>query len=275
MISSQIRLLLADVDGTLVTEEKVLTERAIGAVRKLDAVSIVFAITSGRPPRGMGMLIEPLRLTSPIAAFNGGLFARPDLSVISQREIPADVVGPVVAMLTKSGLDVWLYRGADWLVRDPKAPHVDREAWTVQFSPTVVKTFEGIASGLAKIVGISDDHDLVERTETAAQQQFGQHVSARRSQPYYLDVTNPAANKGAVVDFLCEHYGIGNDAVATIGDGPNDVLMFKKSGLSIAMGNASDEVRLAANHVTSSYQDEGFAKGVEEFILGTAGGRPA
>ncbi len=269
MISSHIRLLLADVDGTLVTEDKVLTERAIAAVRKLDEADIVFAITSGRPPRGMAMLIEPLRLTSPIAAFNGGLFARPDLSVISQKEIPAEVVGPVIAMLSGSGLDAWLYRGAEWLIRDPKAPHVDREAWTVQFPPTVVKTFDWMTSGLAKIVGISDDHGLVERTETAAQRQFGQHVSARRSQPYYLDVTNPEANKGAVVDFLCEHYGIGNDAVATMGDGQNDVLMFKKSGLSIAMGNASEEVRQAADRVTASYADEGFAKAVEEFILGS------
>jgi Cof subfamily protein (haloacid dehalogenase superfamily) len=274
MTSSHIRLLLADVDGTLVTEDKVLTGRAIAAVRKLDEAGIVFAITSGRPPRGMAMLIEPLRLTSPIAAFNGGLFARPDLSVISQKEIPADVVGPVIAMLSGSGLDVWLYRGADWLIRDPKAPHVDREAWTVQFPPTVVKTFEGMTSGLAKIVGISDDHDLVERIETAAQRQFGQHVSARRSQPYYLDVTNPKANKGAVADFLCEHYGIENDAVATIGDGPNDVVMFKKSGLSIAMGNASEEVRQAADRVTASYEDEGFAKAVEEFILGSSGVGP-
>ncbi len=275
MSSSQIRLLLADVDGTLVTEDKVLTERAIAAVRKLDEADIVFAITSGRPPRGMAMLIEPLRLTSPIAAFNGGLFARPDLSIISQKEIPAEVVGPVIAMLSGSGLDAWLYRGADWLIRDPKAPHVDREAWTVQFPPTVVKTFDGMTSGLAKIVGISDDHDLVERTETAAQREFGKHVSARRSQPYYLDVTNPGANKGAVVDFLCEHYGIGNDAVATMGDGPNDVLMFKKSGLSIAMGNASEEVKKAADRVTASYADEGFAKAVEEFVLGNPGGRPA
>src|SRR4051812_13400696 len=75
-----IKLLLADVDGTLVTHEKVLTERAKTSVAKMRAAGIEFAITSGRPPRGMEMLIEPLALTTPIAAFNGGMFVRRDLS---------------------------------------------------------------------------------------------------------------------------------------------------------------------------------------------------
>ena len=87
-----IRLLIADVDGTLVTHDKVLTERARAAVGKMRSVGIEFAITSGRPPRGMQMLIEPLALTTPIAAFNGGMFIRSDLSVIEQRVLKADVI---------------------------------------------------------------------------------------------------------------------------------------------------------------------------------------
>ncbi|MGH3290675.1 MAG: HAD hydrolase family protein, partial [Trebonia sp.] len=72
-MESNIKLLLADVDGTLVTPDKVLTDRAIDAVRRLGKAGILFAVTSGRPPRGMSMLIEPLNLTTPIAAFNGGI----------------------------------------------------------------------------------------------------------------------------------------------------------------------------------------------------------
>jgi HAD superfamily hydrolase (TIGR01484 family) len=83
-----IRLMVADVDGTLVTREKVLTNRAVEAVRALHNADILFAITSGRPPRGMSMLIEPLQLQTPIAAFNAGLFVNPDMSVIEQHVIP-------------------------------------------------------------------------------------------------------------------------------------------------------------------------------------------
>jgi hydroxymethylpyrimidine pyrophosphatase-like HAD family hydrolase len=144
---------------------------------------------------------------------------------------------------------------------------VDREAATVQFLPTVVPTFDGLLSRVVKIVGVSDDLDSVARCESAAQAQFGAHVSAARSQPYYLDVTHPTANKGTVIERLSQFLNIPPQAIATIGDQPNDVLMFKPSGLSIAMGNAPPEVQRQANYVTTSYEDEGFANAVERFVL--------
>jgi Cof subfamily protein (haloacid dehalogenase superfamily) len=262
-----VRLLLADVDGTLVTGAKVLTDRAIGAVRRLDSAGITFAITSGRPPRGMSMLVKPLRLRTPIAAFNGGAFVTDEMAVISQKTIPADLVGPVISLLESHGTDVWLYRGADWYVRDRKAPHVDREAATVQFEPTVTASYDDLTEGVAKIVGVSDDHDAVAAAAEGAHNQFGDHVSAARSQPYYADVTHPDANKGAVVKYLSATLHIPAAQIATIGDMPNDVLMFAHSGLSIAMGNADREVQRAARRVTTSNEEEGFATAVERFIL--------
>jgi Cof subfamily protein (haloacid dehalogenase superfamily) len=267
MTGPRIRLLLADVDGTLVTGDKVLTDRTIEAVGSLRGAGITFAITSGRPPRGMAMLVRPLSLTTPIAAFNGGIFVADDMSVISQKTIPDDVVTPTISLLASHGLDVWLYRGADWFVRDLDAPHVDREATTVQFAPTLVPSFDGITSGLAKIVGVSDDHDAVSSAAQAAREHFGDHVSAALSQPYYADVTHPDANKGGVVKYLSASYQIPPEQIATIGDMPNDVLMFALSGLSIAMGNASRQVQRAARRVTTGNEDEGFAHAVERFIL--------
>jgi hypothetical protein len=267
MTPSSIRLMLADVDGTLVTKDKVLTDRAIAAVHALHNADIRFAVTSGRPPRGMEMLVEPLALDTPLAAFNGGLFVNPDMTVIEQRVLPADEVPPTIDLMRSFGLDVWVYRGADWYVIDPKGPHVDREQWTVKFAPTVVPSFDDLTDDVAKIVGVSDDLDAVARAEAAAHDKLGKHVSAARSQPYYLDVTHPQANKGGVVAYLSERYEIPPAQIATIGDMPNDVLMFTPSGLSIAMGNASDEVQHAATKVTASNEDEGFAKAVEQFVL--------
>jgi Cof subfamily protein (haloacid dehalogenase superfamily) len=262
-----IRLLLADVDGTLVTNDKVLTPRAIEAVRKLGEAGVLFAVTSGRPPLGMSMLIEPLRLTTPIAAFNGGIYTRDDMSVISEQDIPADVVQPAISLLESSGLDVWLYKGAYWYVRNLNGPHVAKEKATVRFDPTLVASYDDLTDGLVKIVGVSDDLDAVAAAADAARDRFGDHVSAARSQPYYLDVTHPDANKGSVAKYLSASYKIPPEQIATIGDQPNDVLMFAHSGLSIAMGNASHEVQSAARRVTASNQDEGFAKAVERYIL--------
>jgi Cof subfamily protein (haloacid dehalogenase superfamily) len=262
-----IRLLLADVDGTLLTKDKVLTDRAVDAVRRLGRAGVLFAITSGRPPRGMAMLIEPLGLATPLAAFNGGLIVERDLSVIEQHLIATELVSQIIALLDSSGLDVWVYRGTDWYVRRSDAPHVDREAFTVQFPPTVVGSFDELSDGVAKIVGISDEADAMASATAAAHERFGEDVSAAQSQPYYLDVTNPAANKGSVAKWLMAKYAIAPEQLATIGDMPNDVLMFAHSGLSIAMGNAGREVQRAARRVTASNDEDGFAEAVDRFIL--------
>ncbi|HSF62330.1 MAG TPA: Cof-type HAD-IIB family hydrolase [Gaiellaceae bacterium] len=262
-----IRLVLSDVDGTLVTMDKELTERSVDAVDALHEAGIHFAVTSGRPPRGMSMLVEPLSLRTPLAAFNGGLVVDSDMDVVEQRVIASDLVAPTIELLEEHRLSVWVYQRADWLVRDRTGAHVARESHTVQFSPTVVESFDGRTDGVAKIVGVSDDYGAVAAASTAAHDELGDHVSASRSQPYYLDVTHPDANKGGVVKFLSERYSIRVDEIATIGDMPNDVLMFAHSGLSIAMGNADREVQRAARRVTTTNDEDGFAHAVERFIL--------
>jgi Cof subfamily protein (haloacid dehalogenase superfamily) len=271
MAVKKFSLVLADVDGTLVTEEKVLTNRARGAVAALQSAGIRFAITSGRPPLGMAMLFDPLELDTPIAGFNGGLFVRRDLTILMQKTVPADVARKAIDLLREHRLDAWVYSDNDWLITRPDAAHVAREAWTVKFEPKVVTDFDGWLHQVAKIVGVSDDHDRVKQCEADAQALFGQQATANRSQPYYLDITNKDANKGAVVDYLSHHIGVPADEIVTIGDQPNDVLMFKRSGFGIAMGNASDEVKVKAAAVTDSYNDEGFAKAMERFVLGFMG----
>lgn len=280
--SPKISLLLADVDGTLVTKEKILTDRARAAVHKLWDAGIRFTITSGRPPLGMEMIVDALKLTEPIAAFNGGIFVNPDFSVLEQNTLPSTITQHVIDIITTHDLDVWIYRGSNWFVHERHGPHVDREEWTVKFPPTVVSSFDDLLDNVVKIVGVSDDLDAVAKCETDVQREFsqqvhcqagassggGEEVSATRSQPYYLDVTHPHANKGFVVDRLSQLLGIPRQEIATIGDMPNDVPMFERSGLSIAIGNASVEVQQQAQYVTTSYEEEGFANALEWFILG-------
>jgi Cof subfamily protein (haloacid dehalogenase superfamily) len=268
---TSIRLFLADVDGTLVTQDKVLTDDAIEAVHRLHDAGILFAVTSGRPPRGMEMLVEPLNLETPIAAFNGGLLVDRHMHVLEQQVIPGELVLPIADLMTSYHLDVWIYRGADWYVPDPKGPHVDREAWTVKFEPKVMQDgLHGLKDSVSKIVGVSDDPDAMKAANDAAGDHFGDEVTAALSQPYYLDVTHPHANKGFVAQYLARRYELEPAQIATIGDMPNDVLMFAHSGLSIAMGNADAQVKRAARRVTASNEDNGFARAVERFVLPTS-----
>jgi Cof subfamily protein (haloacid dehalogenase superfamily) len=196
------------------------------------------------------------------------------MTIVDERVLPANVTLSVIDTMTALGLYAWIYRGAEWYVTDPYAPHAEREASTVQFQPTIVPNYNALSDRVVKIVGVSDDFDQVARCETAVQQLFGTQVSAARSQAYYLDVTHPTANKGVVIERLSHYYHIPLEQIATLGDQLNDVLMFQRSGLSIPMGNASEEVRRAATYVTASNEDEGFALAIEQFILPRATAAP-
>jgi len=284
MASKKISILLADVDGTLVDSQKRITERAKAAIQKLNAAGIKFAVTSGRPPRGMKMIVEEVNLSIPMAAFNGGMLVEPGtMKVLTQQTLDAETARSVIARIGEFGLDVWVYAGVNWYLHNLDTPHREKEERTVQFPPTVIKNFdEALSQGVAKVVGVGDDYALVAKAEKGIKEEFEHDVhakctttsrdcepsvSAARSQPYYLDVTHPKANKGSVVEMLADLLKIPAAEFVTIGDMPNDVLMFEKSGYSIAMGQASEEVKKSATYVTAGMDDEGFAKGVEDFIL--------
>jgi hypothetical protein len=264
----RISLVLSDVDGTLVNGQKVLTGRARRAVESLREAGIRFAITSGRPPRGLEMLFAPLDVDTPIGAFNGGLFVARDLSTLQARTLSREAAERAVHLIREHGLDPWVYTATDWWITRADAPHVAREAQTVRFPPEVTTDLGPALGDAVKVVGVGDDPDAMERCEAAARAAFGAEASATRSQPYYLDVTHRDANKGAVAEYLSRALSVPLAEIATIGDGPNDVSMFRKTGLSIAMGNASAAVRAAARFTTASHDDEGFAKAVERFVPG-------
>ena len=103
------------------------------------------------------MLIKPLGLTTPIAAFNGGLLVNPGMSVVQQRVLPAELVAPVASVTGSFGLINWIYRGPDWYVPDLDGPHVAWESRTVQFAPKVMTSLDGLTTDVAKLVGVSDD----------------------------------------------------------------------------------------------------------------------
>jgi Cof subfamily protein (haloacid dehalogenase superfamily) len=266
--STKISALVSDVDGTLVTDDKILTARAEAAVAALRASGINFAIISSRPPRGLRVLLEPLAITTPVCGFNGGVIATPDLSVITEHLLSPEIARRAVDMLDVRQVQVWVFSRQDWLVRDPHGPYVGFEEHTVGFRPTVVENFGHILDVAAKIVGVSKNFELLAQCEQDLRATLADQATIARSQYYYLDITHPLANKGVALSELASLLAIPLAEIAVIGDGGNDVAMFERSGLSIAMGNAIPEVQRAADFVTDSNREDGFANAVERFILG-------
>jgi Cof subfamily protein (haloacid dehalogenase superfamily) len=264
--TSRVRLVVSDVDGTLVTHDKVLTPSAIDAVRMLHDAGIAFAAVSSRPPRGMAMLVEPLKLEL-LAGFNGGVIVGPDLQPVEQHLVPPEAARKAATFITEGGADLWVFADNEWLLTDPRAHYVPLERHTVQFEPTVVSEFGDRLDRVGKLVASSDDFDGLSRMEGGLQEQLGSAASIMRSQLYYIDVTNPVADKGYAARSIARHFGVPMEEVAVIGDMANDLPMFSVAGLAIAMGNALPPVQGQAHFVTASNEEDGVAKAIATIIL--------
>jgi Cof subfamily protein (haloacid dehalogenase superfamily) len=256
---NRIKLVVSDVDGTLLTKDKTLTEGARNAVRALHDSGIGFTIVSSRPTIGMGFLIEPLAITLPVGAFNGSSIVNAQLKPIEQHLIAPAVAQRSLDVLNQFGVDIWLFSNERWYARNPGGEYVPHEKLAIKADPTIVADFTPLLSEACKIVGASSDAALLARCETAMRQAVGAEAVAARSQTYYLDVTPAGHDKGTFVENIAGRLGISTDAVATIGDMQNDLPMFARAGTSFAMGNAADEVKNRATHVTDTNERDGFA----------------
>lgn len=267
-----IRLVVSDVDGTLVTNDKRLTDATRAAVRRLGEHGIGFSVVSSRPPFGIASVIAGLDLTLPIGAYNGGAIVAPDLTEIETHSVNAEVARDAVGRLTAAGVAVWVFSRGRWLIRDADGAHVDHERRTISFEPTVVADFGDDIGHAGKIVGVSTDPALLAGCESELADAYAGRATVARSQAYYLDITPVGVDKGTFLASLSRITGIPTSAIAVFGDRENDIPMLKAGGLSIAMGNASPAAMAAAQHVTGSNEEDGVAEGIDTIIIGQRAG---
>ena len=263
-----IRFLLSDMDGTLLLPDHSLSQRTIEAVRSLREAGVLFSLATGRPPKAMLQQIEALGVDLPTAAFNGGTIVNPDGSLLVAHYLPATAALTALALFADlPDIEVWVFSGGDWLLKDPHRPMVPREQHGLGYPPVVVESFEPYLERIDKIVAASNNAELLIELEAQLLPKVEGQAQVSRSQPIYLDVTAMQANKGAALATLAEFLGVSLEQTAAMGDGGNDPAMFHRAGLSIAMGQAEEAVKLQADVVTGANTEDGAAQAIERYIL--------
>ncbi len=262
-----IRLLVSDIDGTLVTTDKRLTGATTQAAEQLRQAGVALALTSSRPPHGIEVFAQSLGLPTPRGAFNGAVITGAGGDVLSAHYLDPAIVDHVLATAKQAGISPWLFTAAEWLLLDPHGDYVDFEAQTVKMPFRQVPDFGAAQNQAGKMMLASRDTARLAQTEIDLQTQLGNRATVQLSQTYYLDITHPDGNKGHAVRAIAGILNIPLADVAVIGDMGNDVPMFETAPLSIAMGQSPDAVKRRATHVTASNEDDGWARAVTDFIL--------
>jgi Cof subfamily protein (haloacid dehalogenase superfamily) len=262
-----VRLVVSDVDGTLVDKAKQLTPGVIAAVERVRGAGLGFTIISARPRSGMMPIADMLAIDDPMGAFNGGTIFRRDGTVMVQHRIDADIVETMFALVGDAAVDRWVFADDLWYASTDQGHHVDSERIASNQAPIVTADFTALYNRADKLTFVSDDPTLLSRLHEQAAAAFGTRATVVQSQTYYLDVTALAANKGNGVTLLAESMDIPLPAVAVIGDQGNDVAMFERAGLSIAMGQGPAEVRAKADFTTAGNDQDGVAHAIDEIIL--------
>jgi Cof subfamily protein (haloacid dehalogenase superfamily) len=261
-----IRLLVSDIDGTLVRDDKSLPDANRDAILALAAAGVATTLISARPPSGMVGLAASLRLAGPLAAFNGGTLFDADGTIRFAHRLEGADAAAMLQMLDRPGVMLWVYADAKWFVAGLDNPHLARERLASAIEPVIRTDFAGLDGRIDKIVAVSDDHALLRHLEEQAREMIDARATIARSQPYYLDITHLLANKGDGIAALAQAFGVALTRVAALGDMANDLPMFARAGLAVAMGQAPVCVRRAAVATAATNEEDGVADAIRRFI---------
>ena len=262
-----IRLLVSDIDGTLVTKDKVLTPAVRAAAESLAANGVKLVLTSSRPPHGVTLFADALGLDTPRGAFNGGAMVSHGGEVLTFKVIDPATAAEALAYLQGAGIEPWVFTADEWLMLNPAGEYVDWERRTVKMPYRVVDDFGGSLGHVGKIMAASKDFVKLAACERVLQERLAGRASVNLSQQYYLDITHPDANKGEAVRQASKLLGIPLEETACIGDMVNDLPMFDVARFRIAMGNAPASMKARADFVSKSNEEDGWAHAVSNYVL--------
>ena len=267
MKNSPIRLLISDIDGTLVRHDKSLPDENIAAVREAVAKGLMVSLISARPAAGIMPIAANLGLEGPFGAFNGGTIFTPTGGESFAAQVPPDLAARLMQYYAAEGVTRWFFASDRWLASDVSNSHTPREVISSGLQPEVVGDFAPYFGDADKFVAVCDDPVQMARIEARACELAGSAATVVRSQDYYLDCTATSANKGDGVARLAAIYGVPLEQVAVIGDQANDIAMFRRAGLAIAMGQSSAAVQAEADCIAASSEVAGVADAIRRFVL--------
>lgn len=263
------KMICLDIDGTLLNSEHRITKNTKEVIQIVSKeMQIPVILVSARMPKGILFLMKELNISNPIICYSGALIMDGKTNILSNVTISISEVKRIFKLIKEMGIHVSLYKDDEWYV-EKIDEWAEQEGVITNMSPIIMSftdlfhLWEEEKSGPNKILCMAAPNEL----EALNAKIKDNNLNIYFSKPTYLEMMPSNASKTSAIEVLCEKYGIQRSEVIAIGDNYNDINMIEFAGLGIAMGNAPDDVKQHADHITLSNDEDGVAEAIKKYIL--------
>lgn len=267
---NQYKMLCLDIDGTLLNSKHQITKQTKEAISKvIKEQNALVILVSARMPTGIFFLAKELELAAPIICYSGALIMDKDQNILFNHYIELSYVKKLYSIVKKYSIGISLYKDDEWYSEE-KDKWVEQEEDITKLSASICDYQELFTEweneGCNKILCMGDEQEIA-ALQNELFTTFGEELAIYLSKPTYLEIMSKKSSKTVAIAVLLEKYKLDRRALMAIGDNYNDINMIEYAGVGIAMGNAPDEVKGYADHITTSNDEEGVAKAIYTYML--------
>lgn len=265
------KLIALDMDGTLLTTDKKVSERTKSAIKAAEEKGVKIVLASGRPLIGLNRYLEELELTKDedyVLSFNGGLVQNTNTEeIVSKVSLKGSDLKYIYEISRELNINIHAFSAKDGLITPKNSEYTEHEA-KINGIDINIKDFNEVDDDedIIKVMMI-DPQEILDPAIERLPEEVYKKYSVFKSAPFFLEFTHKEVDKGLGLKRLGEHLGIKKEEIIACGDACNDLSMVKYAGLGVAMDNAVPEVKEVADYITASNNDDGIAKVIEKFIL--------
>lgn len=266
------KLLVLDVDGTLLNDERKISKRTLAALLKVQQMGVRIVLASGRPTYGLMPLAKTLELGNYggfVLSYNGcQIIKAQNGEILFERRINPEMLPYLEKKARKNGFAIFTYHNDTLITDSPDNEYIKNEALLNNLK--IIKEDEfstAIDFAPCKCMLVSDKEEALIELKQHWEKRLAGTLDAFRSEPYFLEVVPCGVNKANTLGALLEHLEVTREEAIAVGDGVCDVTMLQLAGMGIAMGHSQDSVKVCADYVTASNEEDGVALAVEKLIL--------
>lgn len=266
------KLLVLDVDGTLLNDEREISKRTLAALLKVQQMGVRIVLASGRPTYGLMPLAKTLELGNYggfVLSYNGcQIIKAQNGEILFERRINPEMLPYLEKKARKNGFAIFTYHDDTLITDSPDNEYIKNEALLNNLKIIREDEFStAIDFAPCKCMLVSDKEKALIGLEQHWEKRLAGTLDAFRSEPYFLEVVPCGVNNANTLGALLEHLGVTREEVIAVGDGVCDVTMLQLAGMGVAMGHSQDSVKVCADYVTASNEEDGVALAVEKLIL--------